>query len=89
MNLKIQAIALVQRIILPWTTIRFLFLFIGGSILVQAIMDQLWLGIIFGSYFMSMGLFSWGCAAGNCALPNTAVSTDEKKEIEFKEIIEK
>lgn len=60
---------LLARISLPWSFTRVLYLLVGGIIVGQAIMDQLWFGIIFGGYFMAMGIFSWGCAAGNCAIP--------------------
>ncbi len=60
---------LLARISLPWSFTRVLYLILGGIIVGQAIMDQLWFGIILGGYFMAMGVFAWGCAAGNCAIP--------------------
>lgn len=60
---------LIARISLPWTFSRFLYLGLGGIILFQAIADQLWLGAIMGGYFIAMGLFAWGCASGDCAVP--------------------
>jgi hypothetical protein len=81
---KIQIIALLQRFFLPWTLTRIMFLIVGGSIFAQALMDKLWVGVIFGLYFAATGLFAWGCAGGNCPIPTQ--SQNSKNEIEFKEI---
>lgn len=50
-----------------WTFVRFLYLILGGIILTQSAIDHQWAGTFLGGYFMVMGLFSIGCAAGNCA----------------------
>jgi len=49
-----------------WTFIRFMYLLLGGFIVIQSIMDHQWLGMFIGAYFGAMGLFGFGCAAGNC-----------------------
>ncbi len=72
MKLKIQILNLLQRFFSPWNLSRFLFLFIGIAILIQAALDSLWIGIFFGSYFILKGLFAWGCAGGNCHIPAPA-----------------
>jgi hypothetical protein len=38
----------------------------GIAVIVQSVMSHQWFGVIFGGYFASMGLFAFGCAAGNC-----------------------
>lgn len=70
-----------ERILKNWTLTRALFLVLGTIILVQAILDQQWFGILFGSYFAAMGLFSIGCAGGNCYGGSCAV--DPKKASEM------
>jgi fucose permease len=81
---KIQILALLQRFFLPWTVTRILFLFVGGSIFYPAAIEKLWVGIIFGLYFIGSGLFAWGCAGGNCQTPAPKQSSNQ--EIEFNEI---
>ncbi len=61
---------LLERIKMPWTFIRFVYLILGATVLFQGVYEQLWLGAVVGVYFTFMGLFSWGCASGNCAIPN-------------------
>lgn len=71
---------LIDRIKMPWSMMRVLYLVLGLFMLVQASMDQLWFGIVIGGYFVAMGLFSWGCAGGNCAVPESkSVPKDELK----------
>lgn len=84
-KIKIQFLALVQRTQLPWNLSRVLFLFIGIAVLYQAILDDMWIGIIFGLYFVATGLFAWGCAGGNCQVPDSTEMS--KTNIEIKEII--
>jgi hypothetical protein len=55
-----------ERILTNWTFTRALYLFIGSAVIVHSVMSQQWFGIVFGGYFASMGLFAFGCAAGNC-----------------------
>jgi hypothetical protein len=43
-------------------------LILGLGIAIQAIFSREWIGIIFGGYFASMGLFGFGCAGGNCGI---------------------
>jgi hypothetical protein len=55
------------RILTGWTFMRAIYLLLGVFIVVQSVQQQQWLGILLGGYFASMGLFAFGCAAGNCA----------------------
>ena len=84
MKIKIQILELLKRFFLPWTITRFMFLFLGTTVFAQAAIDGLWIGIVFGFYFIATGLFAWGCAGGNCHVP-TPTNT-QSKEIEFEEI---
>jgi hypothetical protein len=40
----------------------------GTYIIVQSVLEQQWIGILLGGYFAAMGLFAFGCAAGNCGV---------------------
>jgi hypothetical protein len=57
-----------QRILTNWSFVRALYLILGLGIAIQAIFSREWIGIIFGGYFASMGLFGFGCAGGNCGI---------------------
>ena len=57
-----------ERILTGWTLTRVLYLVMGTYIIVQSVLDQQWIGILLGGYFASMGLFAFGCAAGNCGV---------------------
>ena len=57
-----------QRLLSNWTFARFFYLLLGILMLVQSIWMGQWLGILMGSYFASMGLLAFGCAAGNCSI---------------------
>lgn len=72
-----------DRLLKNWTLTRALFVVLGTVVIVQAILERQWFGIVFGSYFASMGLFSFGCASGNCAgscnIENKPVTDPAKK----------
>lgn len=67
-----------ERILPNWTFTRVLYLIIGSAIIFQSVMSQQWVGVAFGSYFASMGLFAFGCAAGNCFGGSCEVETKQK-----------
>lgn len=81
-----------SRLLKNWNLSRILFLFLGISILYQTTQSNEWFGYIIGIYFLLMGVFSLGCASGNCGIPhssNTSVSNSEnKEEIHFEEVQE-
>jgi len=54
------------RISTQWTIIRVFYLLTGLFIASQAFIEGQWFGAIFGIYFISMGLFAFGCASGVC-----------------------
>lgn len=77
-----------RRLISNWTFARAVYFIFGLLILVQSIMMRNWLGILIGSYFASMGLFAFGCAAGNCSVHNDKPNglLRPGKEIDYEEI---
>mgnify|MGYP007013242908 FL=1 len=40
-------------------------------------MDSMWVLVPFGIYFAAMGLFKFGCAAGNCEVPYSKIEKQE------------
>lgn len=60
-----------QNILKNWDVRRILYLLGGIFFIITAIKDQTWWIAIFGVYFMSMAIFRFGCAAGNCEVPLT------------------
>lgn len=54
------------RVLKKWTPLRMIYVAIGGIVIAQSLVMHEWAGILFGSYFAAMGIFSFGCAAGNC-----------------------
>lgn len=56
-----------DRILKNWTLMRIIYAVMGIAIIVNSVMVREWFGILFGAYFAAMGIFSFGCAAGNCS----------------------
>ncbi len=52
-----------------WDLRRILYLAGGIFFVLIAINDRAWWMIAFGLYFMSMAIFRFGCASGNCEVP--------------------
>ena len=80
-----------QRILTGWTIGRGVYLVLGLVIVIQSAINAQWLGVLFGTYFASMGLFAFGCAAGNCFGGNCSVNAKEivdnnVKDINFEEV---
>lgn len=75
-----------QRILTGWTFTRGLYLAIGIIVVAQSITDNQWIGVIFGAYFASMGLFAFGCAGGNCSFVATKSTKEQTTDIKFEEI---
>ena len=61
-----------------WTFIIILYLIVGVFVIIKSFQQQQWLGILFGDYFFLMGLFAFGCAAGNCIGGNIKVKQKQK-----------
>lgn len=79
-----------ERILSKWTFQRALYFLLGVAIVIQAITERQWIGVLFGGYFTSMGLFAFGCAAGKCYPVNQKATkqtgSGEFHDIEFEEI---
>lgn len=75
-----------QRILSGWTLTRVLYLAMGIYIVVQSVLEQQWIGILLGGYFASMGLFAFGCAAGNCGV-NYSDSRKNQGVEDFEEVV--
>jgi hypothetical protein len=80
-----------QRILTGWTFSRALYLLMGAAIIVQSVMAKEWIGVAFGGYFASMGLFAFGCAGGNCYSGSRDTGADQKsnsviQDVQFEEI---
>jgi hypothetical protein len=75
-----------ERILNNWTFMRALYLLMGIAVIIQSVMSQQWFGVAFGGYFASMGLFAFGCAAGNCYGGNCATKPQQKSNTTIQEV---
>jgi len=80
-----------ERILKNWTVMRILYVVMGGIVVAQSIATHEWAGIVFGGYFAAMGIFSFGCAAGNCAhtprrTPHTSTMAVQEPDITYEEV---
>lgn len=80
-----------ERILNNWTFARAFYLILGLTIMIHGITNLEWFGVAFGAYFASMGLFAFGCAAGNCFGGNCATEPPapidaNMKDITFEEV---
>lgn len=80
-----------QRILTNWTFTRVLYVALGTFVIINSSTNQQWFGVLFGTYFASMGLFSFGCASGTCfgGSCNTELIEKNKNQIqdvEFEEV---
>lgn len=78
-----------NRILTNWTLTRVLFLLMGTTIIIQAIINKEWFGMVLGAYFATMGLFAVGCASGNCFADNNKTAPTKPsgaEDIQFEEV---
>ncbi len=80
-----------ERIFSNWTFTRALYLILGIVVIIESITSHQWFGLGIGGYFAAMGLFAFGCAAGNCYGGNCAAEPQQKitssnQDIDFEEI---
>jgi hypothetical protein len=80
-----------ERILTNWTFARALYLIMGIAVIIQSVMSQQWFGVAFGGYFAAMGLFAFGCAAGNCFGGNCSTEPKQKstttiQDVDFEEV---
>lgn len=66
-----------DRLLTGWTFTRVAYLLIGTMVIIQAAINDQWLGILLGGYVAFMGLFAFGCAGGSCFDGSCAVKHDE------------
>ena len=76
-----------ERILTGWTLTRVLYLVMGTYIVVQSVLEQQWIGILLGGYFASMGLFAFGCAAGNCGVGSYSEGRKNQGAGDFEEVV--
>ena len=79
---------MLERIKRPLTFRRLLFLGMGLFIGISSIKQVEIIGILAGTYFFSMGLFTLGCA-DNCGIPAQRFSANKEgntEEIEYEEV---
>lgn len=69
-----------DRLLTGWTFTRVAYLIIGVMVIIQAAVNDQWLGILLGAYVTSMGLFAFGCASGSCFDGNCRVKHDSGQE---------
>jgi len=78
-----------ERILTGWNLGRILYLLLGLYVIVATAMEGHWFGVLIGAYFAAMGLFRFGCAAGNCYTGNIfsrGVEKPSDAEVVFEEI---
>jgi hypothetical protein len=80
-----------ERIMTGWTFTRGLYLLLGVVILIQSLMAKQMMGVVFGGYFASMGLFAFGCASGSCYSGIRKMSNNQKPnantiDVDFEEV---
>lgn len=80
-----------KKFLTNWTFRRVLYLLIGIVVIVESVMIKQWIGIALGGYFAAMGLFSFGCASGNCFGGNCTVKPQQTAEntiqdVDFEEV---
>jgi hypothetical protein len=81
-----------ERILKGWNIQRVLFPVIGMIIIIQAYNDKQWMGALLGAYFVSMGIFRFGCASGRCveSISNQKAPQESNNEstgeVEFEEV---
>ncbi len=74
----LKPIILKERILTGWTFTRAFYLLAGSAMLVFSFLDKQWFGVAIGTYFAAMGLFAFGCAAGNCFGGNCTVDPEKE-----------
>lgn len=77
-----------ERMLTGWTFSRVLYLVMGSFIIADSVATHQWLMLGFGVYFAAMGLFAFGCAAGNCytGYSNKPTGANDVSNIQFEEV---
>lgn len=66
-----------KSLLADWNFRRIFYLVGGIWMIIQSLMDSMWVLVPFGIYFAAMGLFKFGCAAGNCEVPYSKIEKQE------------
>lgn len=66
LNLVYKIKTMKERITTGWNLQRIILVLTGLGLVVYSISTGTWTGILLGAYFAAMGIFRFGCAAGNC-----------------------
>ena len=74
-----------ERILTGWSFSRALYLVIGSLVVIQSFMEKEWLGVAFGGYFASMGIFAFGCASGSCYTGNCNATSAQKSNTDLQQ----
>lgn len=67
-----------ERLLHNWTFMRVFYTLMGIIICIASVTQREWGGLLLGGYFLSMGIFAFGCAApggcygGSCTTSNQA-----------------
>ena len=75
-----------DRILTGWTFQRAVYVLMGSFLIYQSALTQEWVGVVFGGYFAAMGVFAFGCAAGNCYGGNCAVDPGKNAAMTLQEV---
>lgn len=76
-----------NRIFSNWNNRRTWYVALGSIVTVHSVIVGEWPGILFGAYFAAMGIFSFGCAAGNCRVPGTTRARNARMvDAEYEEV---
>lgn len=78
-----------KRVLTGWTFGRFAYAAVGLYIVSQAVADKEWSFLPLGLYFASMGIFAFGCAAGQCAAPLNKTSEASAESVSFEVVSKK
>ena len=49
-----------ERILSNWSLIRVFYVIIGGTLIIQSVLSNQWIGVLVGAYFAAMGVFAFG-----------------------------
>lgn len=72
-----------ERILTGWNLQRAIYVVLGSYMIVQSIMEKQWMGALLGGYFAAMGIFAFGCAAGNCFVGRSDHHPSQKSQNEI------
>ena len=77
-----------ERILSNWSLIRVFYVIIGGTLIIQSVLSNQWIGVLVGAYFAAMGVFAFGCASGNCYGGQCEINEKPKESLQPAEIEE-